>query len=1066
MVNQRRIGPLYVVLAAALLVVLARACQVQVLQHGIWAGEAAAMRQSSEVLPYHRGRILDAHDVELARDEDQFEIRLSYRDFRRGSPIAQVAHARSTLEMRAVPLPEAEQHLEQWADEIVRLRPCELSAFAAGKALAAGNAPELERDEARQALRERRAVDLRYYAAELLELPPRQRACLTPGADEPEAGWSLLELAARARGLGAAQLAEELAQRLRESRLRLGRMAELLERDAGAPAVGGASALARLLGLLETQRREIEDDTADALFASAAGFAPGRVGTRVLEQRFDTAWIARALRWDDARRHEWIASRRAEWEATAAEVLLPRVLLRAQQEPIRSRRADRLLSELALLWAGEEEGLRDSDGQPRSWREFDQPCVLGELDTLYEDCSGPRGGESARAVLPFQSEGLLELAQQEEDRWRIVGALSDLARGAGVAPRVHALPPGWQPPAGPLEAARRWRRLAAEDQRLDRDAALVELSWLFFSLEARFQAEVERQLDLVYEQNGAAAPLAFRDERRSRAAEAERYLLLDRSTRVALVCKRPSWDLVQLVTRGAEAYAGFSASPTSVRLYPERDSAGVALAAGLVGSVRRPSLADLLSQSRERVRLTALRNQLVRSSEQESELRELALRLYRNDEWTGGTGVEGWLDKELRGQNGFQESISLSDEAQAADSDLGRAPVDGEVVKLTLDAGLQRAAQDTLDKPVMPNGDDGDQLWCHYPVGAIVLLTPEGDLLTAASAPGRGGLPPTPGRDDEHANLRERTLQMPTSNPPGSCFKPFLAAYALDRLHFDPQRHFGCEALPKGGYGYATIHCHGHHSLALRTALVESCNAYFGQLAEKAFTPASLIDMAHLFGFGEPTGLSEPDENGRPRLAEDFRIPDEVGLESRLADRAAAMRFACGLMPMEATPMQVARATAALATGRLPELRLVRSVGGREQPQRSRPLGISEEALRFVRDALDGVVNEPGGTANIAPLSERSLGFRFACKTGSADIKKFELSNDMTAADRADMLAGKWRKHAWIAGWFPASKPRAILVVYLHDVSETATKSAVWIAAQFLHQEAVRRFALGEDEAR
>jgi cell division protein FtsI/penicillin-binding protein 2 len=1065
-VTQRRIGPLLVVLAATLLLVLARAFQLQVLQHGIWAGEAAGMLQSAEVLPYHRGRILDAQGVVLARDEDQFEIRLCYRDFRRGSPIAQVAHARSSLELRAVPLSEAAEHLEPWADELVHLRPRDLQAFAQGAALPAGQVPELAPGEAQVALRERRATDLRYYAAELLGLPSKKRTCFTPPDDSPEAGLALLELAAAERGLSAAALSEELARALREARARLAQLALLVERDEGQQAGSAATPLARLLGLLETERREIEDDTADALFREAAGFDPGRVRTRLLEQRFDTAWIARALRWDDARRHEWIASRREQWEQRVAEVLLPRVLLRAQQEPIRTRRADRLLSELALLWVPLDEEQRASDGQPRSWREFDEPCVLCELGSLFERSSGARAGHATRAVLPFQGDGLEQLAQQEEDRWRIVGALADLARGARIEPHVRALPPGWQPPAGPLEAAARWRRIGAEDKRLDSDAGLVELSWLFFALESRFQDELERQLDLLYERCGASAPLAFDADRRSRAAEAERYLLLDRGTRPVVVCKQPSWDLVELVTRGAGAYDGFRASPTSVRLHPERDSAGVELAAGLVGSVRRPTLSDLLTQSRERTRLAALRNQLVRSAQQESELRDLALRLYRNDEWTGGTGVEAWLDQQLCGQNGFQESSSLADEAQAAEAELARAPVDGADVVLTLDAGLQRAAQEVLEHPVMPGGDESDQLWCRYPVGAIVLLSPAGALLAAASAPGSPGLPPAPGRDEEHAHLRERTLQMPTSNPPGSCFKAFVAAYALDRLHFDPQHCFSCEALKTGGFGYQTMHCHGHHTLALRAALVQSCNAYFGQLAEQVYKPGDFLDMAHTFGFGEPTGLSELDERGRARLREDYRIPDEAGLEQELSDRGTAMRFACGLMPMEATPMQVARATAGLATGVLPELRLVRSVGGVERPQRSRPLGISEGALEFVRAALDGVVNDEHGTAHVEPLSERSLGFRFACKTGSADVRKFVDSPELTAADRADMLAGKWRKHTWIAGWFPSEKPRAILVVYLHDVSETASKSAVWVAAQFLHQEAVRRFACGEDGAR
>ena len=1062
MVSQRRVGPLLLVLVAGLLVVLARSFDVQILQHGIWESEAAGMLQSSEVLPYHRGRILDRSGVVLARDEDQFEIRLCYRDFRRGSPIAQVAHARSSLEMRAVPLTEAERELEAWAGEIVHLTPAQLGAFAAGEALEVGHAPALEPEQLPFALRDRRASDLRYYAAELLELGPKQRGALAPDAQSPLAALPLIELAARARGQSVEALEDALAARLGEARARLEHLAQIVEHDGGLPAGRGASALARLLDLLEGERRDIEDDTADALFREAAGFSPGRVRTRLLEQRFDTAWIGRALRWDDARRHEWIASRRERWEELLSEVLLPRILLRAQEEPIRSRRADRLLSELALLWAPGDEDLRASDGQPRSWREFDEPCVLAELDSLFERSARVPEREEGRTLLPFQGAGLEELAQQEEDRWRIVGALADLARGAAVGPNVHALPPGWKPPAGPLEAAARWRALSAANKRIDSDAALVEVTWLCFALEQRFQDELERQLDLYYEACGARGPLSFHPDRRSRAAEAERYRLLDRSTRPVPLCRKPSWEQVELVTRGASAYAGFSVSTTSTRLHPEHDSEGVELANGLVGSVRRPTLSDLMTQSRERARLAELRNQLVRSRAEAVEERELAARLLRSDEWTGGTGVEALLDKQLRGQNGYQEATSLAGEVQAAGNQLVREPVDGFDVRLTLDAGMQRAAQEVLARPVMPNGDDNDQLWCRNPVGAIVLITPEGDVLVAASAPSRSGLEPTPGRDGEHAYLRERTLQMPTSSPPGSCFKAFVAAYALDH-GFSPETCYACEPLKGGGSGYQTMHCHLHGPLTLRDALVRSCNAYFGQMAEKAFTPADLVAMAHVFGFGEPTGLSEVDERGRRRPIENYRIPGEDELEGALRDRGNAMRFACGLMPMEATPMQVARATAGLATGVLPELRLVESVGGEQRPRRSRPLGLSETSLAFVRDALEGVVNEAHGTANIDELAARKLGFRFACKTGSGDWRAFDPKAGLTDADRADMLAGKMRKHTWIAGWFPADKPRAILVVYLHDVSETASKSSVFVAGQFLAQDAVRRFALGEE---
>jgi cell division protein FtsI/penicillin-binding protein 2 len=156
--------------------------------------------------------------------------------------------------------------------------------------------------------------------------------------------------------------------------------------------------------------------------------------------------------------------------------------------------------------------------------------------------------------------------------------------------------------------------------------------------------------------------------------------------------------------------------------------------------------------------------------------------------------------------------------------------------------------------------------------------------------------------------------------------------------------------------------------------------------------------------------------------------------------------------------MQVARATAGLLTGELPELRIVRSIGGEIVPPAASALGISQSARDFVRRAMESVVEDPGGTAYEKGLDTGTLGFRFAAKTGSGDYAAFRASPDQTSDDRIDMDAGKVRKHTWVAGWFPAEKPAAIVVVYLHDVSETASHTAVYVASQFLSDPAVRKF--------
>jgi cell division protein FtsI/penicillin-binding protein 2 len=166
-------------------------------------------------------------------------------------------------------------------------------------------------------------------------------------------------------------------------------------------------------------------------------------------------------------------------------------------------------------------------------------------------------------------------------------------------------------------------------------------------------------------------------------------------------------------------------------------------------------------------------------------------------------------------------------------------------------------------------------------------------------------------------------------------------------------------------------------------------------------------------------------------------------------------------MLVQASPMQVARATAALATGVLPDVRLVRSVAGVPVRGASRPLGVSEASLRFVRDALRAVVEDPEGSAYRKGLDAGTLGFSFACKTGSADIGPIVEVPGMPDDDRDDMAAGKARKHTWVAGWFPADDPCAVLVVYLHHTTETSSHTAVHVASQFLRSEAVRRLVAG-----
>ena len=158
-------------------------------------------------------------------------------------------------------------------------------------------------------------------------------------------------------------------------------------------------------------------------------------------------------------------------------------------------------------------------------------------------------------------------------------------------------------------------------------------------------------------------------------------------------------------------------------------------------------------------------------------------------------------------------------------------------------------------------------------------------------------------------------------------------------------------------------------------------------------------------------------------------------------------RGANGLMVLEGTPLQVARAYAGLATGELPSLTFIQGAGA---PPESLP--ISTRHLDAVQSALREVARS--GTASL--LS----GLDVAAKTGSADYAK--MTDEVSA--QIQVISGRapaQRKHTWVAGWAPADDPRLIFVVYLHDIGVTSGDSAVFVARQLLERREIQAYLGG-----
>lgn len=1010
------------------LALVARLFQVQLGEHALWAREASRLVKSGKELPYRRGRILDASGTVLARDESLRSVVLVYRKFRRGHPLGQVAHARSLLEGRPVPLRDARASLGPWARALVALSPRDVRALARGEAVGVGAGFAARFEDER--LRGRRAADLLFYVRGLLQVDERTewRELLPLAREEGTDALSFLELVARVRhGDDPRGVELELAAldaRLEHALERLAVLAGWLVEPEG-----GGEPLARLVEELEGVRRAVEDAAATRLFQEATGFAPGRIASETLRTRLDQRWIAELSGWDDARVAEWCAHVHASWKrGWRAEECLPQVLWSMVLDPSADLGPEDFLDALAVAYQPEAAFARALDEGPTSWREVEQLAVFEALPRVLAVQPSAAALAPAREALPI----LAEDARTDPD----------------LAP---LFPRGSEPEAflATLERTLTGRRSADVEVLLELAEELLGL-W-----DLVYQDALERTLDALRaeaapEELGSAGGLLLSEEARERASERAEYWFKDFGSRPRPLASRElSYDVVYLLTRYETDFPGFEVREYSAReaLVTAEDDARPADL--VVGRVQAPTRDDEARERRTRARKQELMAEHARSPAEEAELERLVGEGRLADQARGVSGIEAFFERELAGRNGFAETRGLS-ELSGPDGErlFASEAVDGEDVVLTLDSALVAAAQLTLRKPARPADEKRDDAWYDAPVGAIVLLSGQGDVLAMASEPDEGSRIDPEARG-ERPFRRERTLKKPTFQPPGSVFKPFVAAWALEH-GLDAGRTVVCAPLEKGGAGYKDLRCwnsSGHGAMDLHAALEQSCNAYFAWLGETMKTD-EFVRLCAEFGFGQPTGVRRlpPWDDGlvrRSGLSEDLAglaLP-EGGAE---LSETLRRRTANGLARIEATPMQLARAMLALGTGVQRELRLVQRVGAREiPPAEARPLALAPSALDFVRRAMVDVAAAPLGSAHNA-LSFEDLGVRVAVKTGSADIE-----------GRKDQGDPRVLKHTWVAGWLPAEKPELVFVVFVHRTLATSSHGAVYLARQLLTQPSV-----------
>ena len=188
-------------------------------------------------------------------------------------------------------------------------------------------------------------------------------------------------------------------------------------------------------------------------------------------------------------------------------------------------------------------------------------------------------------------------------------------------------------------------------------------------------------------------------------------------------------------------------------------------------------------------------------------------------------------------------------------------PREGTRVQLTIDADLQKAAEDGFKHFGEVNRNEG------YNGAAIVLDPNSGEVLSLVSLPAFDPNKFAVGLDratwqsystDKLRPLQNRALQGTYS--PGSTFKLVVATAALEEGLVTPDYKVNC---PGGATFYGRyFQCHlkgGHGVVDMRHAIEKSCNVYFYTLGNMLGVD-KIHKWASLLGLGERNNIDLPNE--------------------------------------------------------------------------------------------------------------------------------------------------------------------------------------------------------------
>ncbi len=395
---------------------------------------------------------------------------------------------------------------------------------------------------------------------------------------------------------------------------------------------------------------------------------------------------------------------------------------------------------------------------------------------------------------------------------------------------------------------------------------------------------------------------------------------------------------------------------------------------------------------------------------------------YRNSDPIGKSGIEKSYELLLRGQKGYKNIVVDRFNREVGPLNNGSediAPVAGQNITLTIDIELQNYAE---------------KLFANKR-GALVAIEPStGEILALVSSPSYD--PNLLVGSTRTKNFRQLSLneEMPLNNralsgyyPPGSTFKPVMAALGLDIGSLTPYQGYSCP----GGYAMSghKVDCHNHpYAANVELGVGHSCNAYFCHvfrhfIDDTHASPSEGLqdfkDHLALWGIGVRTGVDLPSErNGNVPDPEDY---DKIYGKGRWKS-SNCVTLGIGQDQLIVTPLQSANSMAIIANKGyyytphlLKDVKYGDTVMNRFKIRHE--VGIEDTLFNFIIRGMAGAVNF--GTAKIAHLDS----IQVCGKTGTAENPH-----------------GK--SHSWFSCFAPEQNPTIAVAIIVENAGWGASYAA------------------------